>query len=65
MRSLGDFIQKMLFNTTLTDVLESIDGLRQRIEELNQKHDRELNNLRQEIERLRAGRGPGGDAPKH
>jgi len=51
---LGDFIQKALFNTSVSDVLESIDALRIRIEELDQKLEREVANLESQISEKRA-----------
>ena len=46
---LGNFIQKALFSTSVTDVIEAIDGLKTRIEELDQKVNREVVTLRQEL----------------
>ena len=60
---LGAILQKALFSTSFTDIIEAIDGLKTRIEELDSKVNREVDTLRQELaeaeERLKAAESKG------
>lgn len=48
--SLGEWLQKLLFTTTFRDIVESIDGLKTRVEQLDEKLEREVATLRQQLE---------------
>lgn len=59
---LGAVIQKALFSTSLGDIVEAIDGLRTRIEELDNKVNREVVTLRKELAEAEARlKAQGGD----
>lgn len=47
--SLGKIIQKALFTTSFSDVIEAIDGLKTRIEDLDTKVNKEVETLRAEL----------------
>ena len=59
----GSIIQKALFSTSLGDIVEAIDGLRVRVEELNKKLDKEVNVLREQLEELERKQAAGKKNP--
>lgn len=70
MDKLGAVLQKALFSTSFGDIIEAIDGLKTRIEELDGKVNREIETLRKELKeaeaRLEAAQAssPGGSTGK-
>ena len=52
--TLGSIIQKALFSTTFQDIIEAIDGLKTRIEELDSKVNGEVKALREELAQAEA-----------
>lgn len=52
--TLGSIIQKALFSTTFQDIIEAIDGLKTRIEELDSKVNGEVAALREELSQAEA-----------
>lgn len=46
---IGEIFQKALFSTTLGDILEAIDGIKERIEALDGKVNQEVATLREEL----------------
>lgn len=55
--SLGEWLQKLLFTTSFRDIVESIDGLKTRIEELDAKLEREVATLQKQIDETRGKTG--------
>lgn len=55
--SLGEWLQKLLFTTSFRDIVESIDGLKTRIEELDAKLEREVATLQKQIDETRQKSG--------
>ena len=54
MDKVGAILQKALFSTSFGDIIEAIDGLRTRIEELDSKVNREVETLRKELSEAEA-----------
>lgn len=55
--SFGEWLQKLLFTTSFKDIIESIDGLKTRIEELDSKLEREVGVLQRQLDESRAQAG--------
>jgi hypothetical protein len=49
LNALGAWIQRALFTSSFPDIVESLNGVRQRVEELDSKLSREVANLEQQI----------------
>lgn len=49
MDKIGAILQKALFSTSFGDIIEAIDGLKARIEEMDTKVNREVEQLRKEL----------------
>lgn len=58
--SVSEWLQKLLFTTTFRDIVESIDALNTRVQDLNTRLDREVQALEKQLAETRkpSSKGP-------